>query len=155
MWHSQASESWYLQRFGFGRIAQNFLKGALRAGVRASGRATGHWALRAKKSADFCTDSTFLGFLRKSSSKLPGNWHHPFCSKRLSVPFHEVRCHEENACQKSWPCPMGMAHAARHGGAWFHGATTVNTRVGQELTFKFQRPSPARWHRRNDGRCST
>ena len=42
----------------------------------------------AGKSADFCYVSTFLGFLRKSSSKLPGNWHHPFCSKRGSVPFH-------------------------------------------------------------------
>ena len=35
----------------------------------------------AEKSADFCTNSTSLSFLRKSSSKRPGNWHHPFSQK--------------------------------------------------------------------------
>ena len=66
---------------------ENAIFAALRAAVSSHGSAQ-----KVKKVLIFCTNSTFFTFLGQSSSKLPRNWHHPFCLKRGGVKSLYYKC---------------------------------------------------------------
>ena len=72
-------------------------------------------AVSCQKSAEiFCTKSTFLGYLRKSSSKLSRNWHHLFSSKRGSVPILEPVREVYAFCLAEWVPHAKQAEEVKH-----------------------------------------